>query len=104
MFENKKYITRGIQSELDDFTQLFLWSDIERIRNKVALDYLQVFKLLPIEKDGVTLQKVLHEQEQPEYKTEFYINCNTPKRLTIFCIDNTGTNEGESVMMLSEEY
>ena len=43
MFENKRYITRGVSQKVDLPLQLFMWQCIDEL--DVPKDYLQVFKL-----------------------------------------------------------
>lgn len=100
MFKNDKYITRGINASISVLTQIMIWDMIETARSKTELDYLQVFKLSPETKDGLLMQKIIHTQEQPEYKNCIYIVCDDPITPTIFCIDD----EDHSTMLLAKEY
>lgn len=46
MFNNSKYITKGIAVQLPPELQLYLWQMIADLnRRRIPLDYLQVFKL-----------------------------------------------------------
>lgn len=75
--------------------QLFMWECIDRLN--VPKDYLQVFKCTAF--DGK--QKLIHIQEEPEYKREYLFLTDAPFFIgKIYVIDN----EFYSVMMLSEEY
>ena len=43
--------------------QLLLWAMIDKRKQaEIEVDYLQVFELSIISKDGVTVQKVIHRQ------------------------------------------
>ena len=43
MFQNKRFLTRGVQAELPVELQLFLWNCIDQLPEE--RDYFQVFKL-----------------------------------------------------------
>ena len=68
MFNNQRYVTRGITSTVPLVTQIILWNCIDSM--KTEKDYLQVFKLTA--KDHT--QHVTHSQEEPSYK-------NSPKEI-----------------------
>ena len=92
----EQYITRGIQYEVPVILQLFMWSMIERI--DVHRDYLQIFRLKPIENKKVIID---HEQEQPVYKDSITVNEVTLKRdINVYIVIE---NE-YMTMMLAEEY
>ena len=42
MFENKKYITKGVSENVSLLLQLFMWQCIDDLN--IEKDYLQVFK------------------------------------------------------------
>lgn len=44
MFENPKYITRGVQGEIPDALMVLMWQMIAAMRT-AQKDYLQVFTL-----------------------------------------------------------
>lgn len=94
-FKNKRFVTKGVVEQVSPLLQLFMWRCID---DMTALkDYLQVFEL-NIE-DGK--QKVIHIQEQPEYKAEYLIESDAPLFVgKIFVIDD----ETHSTMLLAEEY
>lgn len=93
MFKNAKYITRGVQSEIPIELQLFMWDCIGSVPEP---DYLQIFRLKPMK----TMQKIIHEQEEPEYRKEYLIKSDDPITAKIYIID-----DGEhSTMLLAEEY
>lgn len=93
MFKNAKYLTRGVQSEIPIELQLFMWSCIEAVPEP---DYLQIFRLEPMK----TMQKIIHEQEQPEYLKEYLLKLYDPITAKVYVIDS----DTYSTMLLAEEY
>ena len=96
MFENQRYITRGVSDRVSLPLQFFMWQCIEEL--DVPKDYLQVFELSA--ENGK--QKIKHIQEEPEYKREYLLKLtDTPFYIgKIFVID-----DGEhSTMLLASEY
>ena len=68
MFQNKRFLTRGVQAELPVELQLFLWNCIDQLPEE--RDYFQVFKL-----DVANgKQHIHHFSEQPEYSKEYMID------------------------------
>ncbi len=100
MFQNNRYITRGIQKEIPMLTTMVLWEMIGLAQQETQLDYLQVFQLYPVRDKGNVMQKIVHTQEQPSYRKTICIPCEDPVKAKIFCIDD-GTH---STMLLAEEY
>ncbi len=96
MFKNQKFITRGVNSELGLLLQLFMWQCIDEM--PPPKDYLQVFELTLEEGK----QKIIHSQEQPEYKREYLLKlADAPVFIgKIFVIDDGD----HSTMMLASEY
>ena len=95
MFENQRYITRGVSDCVSLPLQLFMWKCIDNM--DVPKDYLQVFKLSA--ENGK--QKIKHIQEEPEYKWEYLLNADAPIFVgKIFVIDDGS----HSTMLLTEEY
>ena len=100
MFDNYKnrYITCGVQREVSQGLQIFMWRCIDELKELQEVDYLQVFEITS--KGGG--QNVEHRQEIPEYKHNYFIPCDEIEVITakIFVID-----DGEySTMLLAEEY
>ena len=95
MFQNQRYATSGINSELPLLTQIILWGLIDTME-VVRKDYLQVFLLSA---DGEN-QRIIHEQEQPEYRKEYLLPSENPVTAKVFVIDD----ESHSTMLLAEEY
>ena len=95
IFENKKYITRGVNENVIPLLQIFMWECIENMPH--PKDYLQVFELAK-EKEKL---KITHSQEQPPYKKEYLIKTDAPFYVgKIFIIDD----ESHATMLLAEEY
>ena len=94
-FQNRRFITRGVDSEIDPLLQLFMWHCIDTMPQ--VKDYLQVFNLTA--ENGK--QKITHTQEIPEYKREYLINSDASVFIgKVFVIDD----ETHSTMLLAEEY
>lgn len=78
MFNNPKYMTKGIADQLPPELQLYLWQMIANLnRRHMTLDYLQVFKLDTITIGGQLLQQITHTQEMPSYKNTVTIRIAT---------------------------
>lgn len=101
-FESQRYVTRGVNNELNPELQLILWALLdEQIQSNVQMDYLQVFDLTTTE-GSHRVQKIIHSQEQPERtKAYSYPGINKPLHgITVWIIDS-----GEYVtMLLPSEY
>ena len=83
------------------------------LKDKMDVDYLQIFEITTLEKDKYYKYQIVHKQEQPEYKNEFIYESpmenykfDNPilKDCKVYIIDDTGTEEGCTTVMLSEEY
>ena len=94
MFNNQRYLTRGVQSEVPIELQLFMWSCIDGLPEE--RDYFQVFKMESL--NGI--QKITHFSEQPEYRKEYIILIDTPITSKVYIIDS----DDYSTMLLAEEY
>lgn len=95
MFQNPKYLTRGVQSSLPAWLVILLWSLIERIPDDQR-DYLQVFCLTRTD----TGQHIAHSQERPLYSYEMDVPCGDAINAKVFVIDD----QTHSTMLLAEEY
>lgn len=93
MFKNAKYLTRGVQSEIPIELQLFMWGCIGSVPEP---DYLQIFRLQSMK----TMQKIIHEQEEPEYRKEYLLKSDAPITAKVYIIDDGD----HSTMLLAEEY
>ena len=94
MFNNQRYLTKGVQSEIPIGLQLFMWSCIDRLSEE--RDYFQVFKMESL--NGI--QKITHFSEQPEYHKEYLIPIDNPITAKVYIIDS----DTYSTMLLAEEY
>ena len=71
-FKNRRLITRGVELSVCSILQVFMWHCIDAMPK--PKDYLQVFKCT--ESDGK--QKIIHIQEEPDFKREYLINVDAP--------------------------
>ena len=94
MFNNQRYITRGIDAEIPLWLQVFMWECIDRLPEKC--DYFQVFRLESL--NGI--QRITHFSEQPEYRMEYLILTDKPITTKVYIIDS----DTYSTMLLSSEY
>ena len=93
MFSTNRYITRGVQSEIPAGLQFFMWNCISAVPEP---DYLQIFML---EADNEK-QKIVHEQEVPEFRREYLLPSDNPINAKVYIIDDND----HSTMLLAEEY
>ena len=94
MFQNKRFLTRGVQAEIPIELQLFLWNCIDQLPQE--RDYFQVFKL-----DVANgKQHIHHISEQPEYSQDYMIDIANPVNQKVYVIDDND----HSTMLLAEEY
>ena len=63
--KDNRYVTRGVNEEVDIRLQLMIWSMLDKLKDEenVELDYLQVFR---IRKEGKKIV-ISQSQEVPEY-------------------------------------
>ena len=95
MFNNARYITRGVNAEIPLGMQCLLWLAINSME-VVEKDYLQVFKLSAEE----NRQKITHTQEEPPYQRENCVPWDEPISAKVFVIDDGD----HTTMLLAEEY
>ena len=95
MFQNDKYLTRGVSQTIPNWLVILLWHLIAAMQTE-SKDYLQVFRL---QKTGQG-QRITHTQEQPPYSRELFVPCTDAVNAKLFVIDD-GTH---STMLLAEEY
>ena len=95
MFNNQRYVTRGISNELPLMLQIILWGLIDSME-VVAKDYLQIFCL----SDESGKQKITHTQEQPKYSKEYLFPSEDPITAKIYVIDDGD----HTTMLFAEEY
>ncbi len=102
MFDNNRFITVGVNSEVDIRLQLIMWSLIDELNRNISekVDYLQVFNIC--KKDNKIL--IEHSQEIPKYKKLYEISnmsdIEINNKLKLFVIDDVD----HSTMLLAEEY
>ena len=97
MFDNSRYLTKGINEEVPLNLQILLWSMIDS--TLIKKDYLQVFKINIINKNA-NLVEITHTQEHPEHKKTIQAVAVIERDMKIFVID-----DGENTTMLfAEEY
>ncbi|EOU1122169.1 DUF960 family protein [Clostridium perfringens] len=99
--KNNRYVTRGVNEEVDIRLQLIMWSMIDNLKNKgnFELDYLQVFK---IRKEGNKIV-INQSQEVPQYSCKYEIeleDIQIDNEIKVYVIDS-----GEySTMLFPDEY
>ena len=95
MFDNQRYLTRGVQSEIPLKLQIFMWECIDAL--PPDCDYFQVFELENL--NGI--QRITHFSEQPEYSMEYLLPIITnPITAKVYVIDDGD----HCTMLLAEEY
>ena len=101
LFDGPKYKTSGVENYVPEEVQLAIWSFIESRRNqKIPLDYLQVFNLRPIQKEGLTFQLIECQQEVPEYRDVITVVCDKPITDKLYLIDD----RSHCTLLRSNEY
>ena len=94
MFNNSRYLTKGVQAEIPLELQLFMWNCVDEL--PAERDYLQVFNLEPFGE----MQRITHTSEIPEYKMEYLIPSEAPITAKVYVIDDGD----HSTMLLANEY
>jgi hypothetical protein len=94
MFDNQRYLTRGVDESIPLRLQTLLWEMIDLLPPE--RDYMQVFRLEPF--GG--MQQVIHTSEEPEYKKVFLFPSDDPVTAKIYVIDD----DTHTTMLLAEEY
>ena len=87
--KDNRYVTRGINEEVDIRLQLIMWNMIDKLKDEgnVELDYLQVFKIRKEENKIVINQS----QEVPEYSCTYEIEIEDVQiddEIKVYVIDN----------------
>ena len=99
--KDNRYVTRGVNEEVDIRLQLIMWSMIDKLKDEgnVELDYLQVFR---IRKEGKKIV-ISQSQEVPEYSCTYEIELEDiliDDEIKVYVIDS-----GEySTMLFPSEY
>ena len=95
MFENQKFITRGVLCNIPVELADLMWHMVLTMEVEEK-DYLQVFQLTKTPAG----QHIVHEQEQPPYRYELDVPCDDAVDAKVFVIDDLT----HSTMLLAEEY
>lgn len=87
--KNNRYVTRGVNEEVDIRLQLIIWSMIDKLKSeeKIQLYYLQIFK---IRKEGSEIV-INQSQEVPEYSCTYEIEIEDIRIddvIKVYVIDN----------------
>ena len=99
--KDNRYVTRGVNDEVDIRLQLIMWSMIDKLKDEesVEVDYLQVFKIR--KKDSKVV--INQSQEVPEYSCTYEIEIEDIQiegEIKVYVIDS-----GEySTMLFPSEY
>ena len=99
--KDNRYVTRGVNEEVDIRIQMIIWSMIDNLKGKgnIELDYLQVFKL---RKEGNKIV-INQSQEVPEYSCTYEIEVEDVQlddEIKVYVIDS-----GEySTMLFPSQY
>ena len=102
MFDNNRYVTRGVNAEVDIRLQVIMWELIDKLNGSkdIEVDYLQVVNICK-KQDKILLE---HKQEVPEYQKLYEINnmgdIKLEEKLKLFVIDDVD----HSTMLLAQEY
>ena len=94
IFNNKHFITSGVNEKVPLLQQIAMWELIYNL--PVEKDALQVFYLSA--ENG--RQIIKHFQEEPEYTREYVFYTETPVIEKVYVIDD----ETHSTMLLASEY
>lgn len=97
MFDNSRYLTKGINEEVPLNLQILLWSMIDTLL--IEKDYLQVFKIKIINKNA-NLIEIEHTTEQPNYKKTIQAVASIERDMKIYVIDDGD----HTTMLFAEEY
>ena len=100
--KDNRYVTRGVNEEVDIRLQLIMWSMIDKLNDEgnVELDYLQVFR---IRKEGKNIV-ISQSQEVPEYSCTSEIELDDiqiDNEIKVYVIDS---GEEYSTMLFPSEY
>ena len=79
--KDNRYVTRGVNDEVDIRLQLIMWSMIDKLKDEesVEVDYLQVFKIR--KKDSKVV--INQSQEVPEYSCTYEIEIEDIDRKSV---------------------
>ena len=94
MFNNKRYLTCGVDNSIPLEVQLFLWECVDGLPE--PRDHLQIFDL---EQVGC-MQSITHRSEEPEYRKIYLLPADDPITEKLYIIDDGD----HSTMLLASEY
>ena len=95
MFNNSRYITKGVQEELPLSIQILLWSLVDSLL--IEKDYLQVFNIKVIRGN---LLEITHSQEKPVYKQIIQAVGDIDRNMKVYIVYSVEY----STMLFAEEY
>ena len=93
MFNNKRYLSRGVNDTIPIELQLFLWACIDALPE--PRDYLQIFDLEHIG----CMQSITHKSEHPEYRKVYLLPSDNPITEKLYAIDD---NDHSTIILASE--
>ena len=101
MFQNNRYLTRGVSEKIPLELQLLMWNALNAIPE--PKDYFQVFDLF-INPDGS--QKIVHFQEEPKWKEECTLVLNFDKAVNakVYIIKDELEDGPIETFLLAEDY
>ena len=67
-------------------------------------DYLQVFELKTDTANGKPMQRLIHTQEQPEYKNEIVFAATSPVTAKIYVIDDSFSSPERGLWYLDQKF
>ena len=87
--KNNRYVTKGVNEEVDIRLQIIMWSMIDKLKGEgnIELDYLQVFK---VRKEGNKIE-INQSQEAPEYSCTHEMEIEEVEvegEIKVYIIDN----------------
>ena len=94
MFNNPRYLTRGVSDTIPPLIQFFIWNCIDRLPDDC--DYLQIFRL----KLFGGMQQIEHTAEEPAHRKIYLFPTDNPITEKIYVIDS----ETYCTMLLASEY
>lgn len=95
MFENQKFLTRGVMAEIPSWLTNLMWHMVLTMEVEEK-DYLQVFRLTR----SCGMQEIEHTQEQPGYKRVICVPAADAIDAKVYIIEDPE----HATMLLAEEY
>lgn len=95
-----RYVSRGANLAIDIRLQLIMWNLIDELKNKVKVEYLQIFRISKEDNKKIIIE---HEQEVPKYKEKYSIellDIEITGVIKVYVIDNSDSSN----MILAEDY